>query len=137
MFHQKWKKISKFMVLTFLENALNLDIFTHVPLPHSTISPKFLSSHPMQSDSSQFHKQHFFENLFSPTAEKGEENYFIRIQSENMKMTQNIRLFMFCMICNICHIIWCQFYCLSFWNHDTLILKLHQKKYSFLNGVTA
>ena len=26
--------------------------------------------------------------------------YFIKIQSENMKMTLNIRLFIFCMICN-------------------------------------
>ena len=26
--------------------------------------------------------------------------FFIRIQSENMKMTWNIRLFVFCMICN-------------------------------------
>ena len=41
-------KISKFMVLTFLENALTLSIFTHVLPPHSKRSPKLLSIHPRQ-----------------------------------------------------------------------------------------
>ena len=45
---------------------------------------------------------HFFENLFPPTAEKsgGIMIYFIIIQSENMKMTWDINLFIFCMICH-------------------------------------
>ena len=45
---------------------------------------------------------HFFENLF-PLQQKGVEEtsiFFIKIQSENIKMTGNIRFFMFCMICN-------------------------------------
>ena len=50
----------------------------------------------------------FFEDLFSPTAKsKGMEETmicFIKIQSENMKMTWNISLFIFCMIyiCSKC-----------------------------------
>ena len=43
----------------------------------------------------------FFENL-SPKTEGVEEAmiWSIKIQSENMKMTWNISLFTFCMICN-------------------------------------
>ena len=44
------------MVFAFLENALNLDIFTHAPVPHS-----------------KFHAE-FYENLF-PQDERGGENY--------------------------------------------------------------
>ena len=44
------------MVFTFLENALNLAIFTHVPVPHSKFQVEF------------------FENLFPPKAESGREN---------------------------------------------------------------
>ena len=43
------KKV-KFMVFTFLENALNLGIFTHVPVSHSKLQAEI------------------FENLFPPTA---------------------------------------------------------------------
>ena len=35
MFHQVREKFSEFMVFTFLENALNLHIFTHALIPHS------------------------------------------------------------------------------------------------------
>ena len=66
----------KFMVFTFLENAMNLAIFTHVP-PHSKLVPKFLSSHPRQ--------KHFFENLFPPTAERGGGNYDLLYQNSNTK----------------------------------------------------
>ena len=47
----------KFMVFTFLEITLNLRIFTHAPVPHSELHAEFV------------------ENLFSPTAERGGENY--------------------------------------------------------------
>ena len=73
------------MVFTFLENTLNLGIFIHAcPFPHSKLQADFL------------------ENLFLQTAERVGENYdcFIKIQSENMKMTWNIKLFTFCMISN-------------------------------------
>ena len=73
----------KFMVFTFLENALNLGIFTHAPVLHSKLQVEF------------------FENLFEK--QKGVEKTiicFIKIQTEIMTMTWNVRLFMFYMICN-------------------------------------
>ena len=95
-------KIFKFMVFTFLENALNLVIFTQVP-PHSKLAPKFLSSHPRQKEITCFPREHFFKNLFPTTAERVQETMicFIKIQSENMMITWGIiRLFIFCMTCN-------------------------------------
>ena len=78
-------KIFQFMVFT-LENALNLCIFTHCSVPHSKLQIQFL------------------ENLFSPrTKNKGVEETkicVIKNQLENMKMTWNISLFIFCMIYN-------------------------------------
>ena len=47
----------KFMMFIFIENALNLCIFTHAPVPHSN------------------HQAEFYENLFPPTVESGGENY--------------------------------------------------------------
>ena len=46
--------------------------------------------------------QHFFKDLFPPTAQWVEETMicFIKIQPENMILTWNITLFIFCMICN-------------------------------------
>ena len=68
------------------ENALNLLIFSHASVPQSTPQVQY------------------FENLFSPRAKNQliEENmiFFIKFQSENMKMTWNNSLFIFCMICN-------------------------------------
>ena len=65
---------------------LNLCIFTHAPVLHSKLQVQF------------------FENLFPPRAKnKGVEETmicFIKIQSENMKMTWNISLFICCMIYN-------------------------------------
>ena len=55
------------MVFTFLENALNLDIFTHEPVPHSKLLAEF------------------FENLFPPTAERGGENYDLLYQNSIRK----------------------------------------------------
>ena len=42
-------KIFKFMEFTFLENALIPVIFIHAP-PHSKLTPKYLSSCPMQKE---------------------------------------------------------------------------------------
>ena len=78
-------KNSQFMMFT-LENELNLCIFTHTPVLHSKL------------------QVHFSENLFPARAKnKGVEETmicFIIIQSENMKMTWNISLFICCMIYN-------------------------------------
>ena len=51
------------MVFTFLENALNLGIFTHAAVPHSNIHAECS------------------ETLFSPTAERGGENYHLLYQN--------------------------------------------------------
>ena len=67
------------MVFIFLENALNLDIFTHALVPHSKLQAECF-----------------------PKQQKGVEKTticFIKIQSENMELTWNIRLFIFC-TCN-------------------------------------
>ena len=95
-------KIFKFMVFSFLENALNLGIFTHAFPPHSKLSPKFLSSHPRQREINHSPRLQFFENPFLQQQKGVEETMisFIRIQSENMKMTWNSKLFIFCMMCN-------------------------------------
>ena len=57
IFHHVWKKISKFMVFTFIENAVNPGIFTHDPAPHSKFQAEF------------------FENLFLLTVKMGGVNY--------------------------------------------------------------
>ena len=65
-----------------LRKSLNLCFFTHTPVPHSKLLVEF------------------FENLFSQR-QKGLEEAMIcsvKILSENMKMTSNIRLFSFGMI---------------------------------------
>ena len=41
MFHHAWEKFFNFMVFTFLENALNLWIFTHAPVPPSKLQVEF------------------------------------------------------------------------------------------------
>ena len=51
--------------------SLNLVFFTYVP-HHSKLAPEFLSSHPRQAKKISLSlRQHFFKNLFSPTAERG------------------------------------------------------------------
>ena len=67
----------QFMVLT-LENELNLCIFTHAPVIHSKLQVQF------------------FENLFPPKGQEqrgGRQLCFIKVRSENMKMTWNISLY--------------------------------------------
>ena len=81
-------KIFQFIVFTFLENALNLLIFFHAPVPQSKLQVEF------------------FENLFPPRQKGWRKLWFafIKIQSENIKMTWKINLFklfyFFCMICS-------------------------------------
>ena len=57
----------KFIVFTFLENALNIGIFIHAPVPHTK------------------RQAEFFENLFPPTAERGGENYDLLYQNSIRK----------------------------------------------------
>ena len=65
-------KIFEFMVFTFLKNVLNLGIFTHAPVAHSKLQAEF------------------FENLFSPTAERGGENYDLLYQNSVRKYENNL-----------------------------------------------
>ena len=67
IFHHVWEKILKFVAFTFLESALNLGIFTHVPVPKSKLQGEF------------------FENLFPPTAGRGGENYDLLYQNSIKK----------------------------------------------------
>ena len=77
-------KIFKLIVFTFLENLLNQGIFTHVP-PHSKLASKFLSLHPRQKEITHLPRQHFFENLFPPTAERSGGNYDLFYQNSIRK----------------------------------------------------
>ena len=72
------------MVFTFLENALNLGIFTHVP-PHLKLIPKFLSSHTRQKEVTDCPRQHYFEKLIAPTEERGGRNYDLFYQNSIRK----------------------------------------------------
>ena len=95
MFHPGFGKIFKFLVFAFAENALNLDNFTHVPLPSQKFPPKILSSPTMQE-----------EIIHSPGQKGMEETVicFIKIQSKKMKITLNIKIFIFCMICDFSNV---------------------------------
>ena len=61
------------MVFTFLENALNLGIFTHGPVPHSELQGEY------------------FENQFRPTAERLIENYDLLYQNSIRKYADNLK----------------------------------------------
>ena len=65
--------------------SLNLCFFTHAPVSHSKVLVEF------------------FENLLPPRQKDWEKAMIcsIKIQSENMKMTWNITLFLFGMIATI------------------------------------
>ena len=60
------------MLFTLLENALNLGIFTHAPVPRLKLLTKF------------------FENLFPPTAERGGENYDLLYQNSIVKYEDDL-----------------------------------------------
>ena len=102
IFHHVWE-IFKVMKFTFLENALLRGIFTHAS-PLSKLALKFLSSRPRQTEApcliptgsilSKFcfsHQQTGVEEIMI---------CYIKIQSENMRMTWNIRFLIFSLICN-------------------------------------
>ena len=57
IFHHAFGKHFKFIVFTFLENALNLGSFTRAPVSQLKLQAEF------------------FENVFLPSAESGREKY--------------------------------------------------------------
>ena len=86
-------KLFKFMLFAFLENALamNLGIFIHTLFP-------------TQNSRQNSQQKRLEKTMIS----------FVKIQSENMKITWSFNLFIFCMACNgfyslvndIYHIVW-------------------------------
>ena len=95
-------KIFKFMEFTFLENALVLGIFTHAP-PYPKLDPKYLSSRPRQQEITHSPRLSILLKICFPQQQKEVEEtmiFYIKVQSENMKITWNISFFIFCMICN-------------------------------------
>ena len=87
---QPWVgKILKFMEFTFLVNALIRGIFTYAP-SHSKLAPKFLSQRLMQKEFTHSPRQHSFENLFPPTAERGGGNYDFLYQNSVRKYEDDL-----------------------------------------------
>ena len=73
-------KISKFLVFTFLENALNPGISTHVPLPNSKLSPQKFPQAAL-----------FSENLFPSIAERRAGNYDLFYQNSIRKYEDELK----------------------------------------------
>ena len=73
IFRHVWENfLFKLMVFIFLENALNLGMFTHSFVPHPKLQAEF------------------FENLFPQTAERGGENYDLLYQSSIRKYEDDL-----------------------------------------------
>ena len=69
-------KIFKFMEHTFLENAMIRGIFAHAPpSPLQTCFQVLIITPYRQKGITHSTRQHSFENLFSPTVERGGGNY--------------------------------------------------------------
>ena len=83
-------EIFKSIKLTFLEDALIRGIFTHV-CPHSKLSPNILSSRPRQKEITHSSRQHSFENVFPPTAERGGENYDLLYQNSARQYKDDLK----------------------------------------------
>ena len=99
----------KCMVLTFLENTLNLGIFSHTTTPSPTLNyPSSSYHHTLSRNKLIMPLGSIFLKYFTQTQAEADETMvcFIRIKSENMKMTSNFRLFRFCMICSFFQIWW-------------------------------
>ena len=63
--------------------------FTHAPL-HSYLAPNFLSSRRRQKEITLSPRQHSSENLFPPTAERGEGNYDLLYQNSVRKYEDDL-----------------------------------------------
>ena len=71
VFHHVWETFLKFIVFTFLKNALNLGIITHVRSPCKTPG-------------------RIFGNLFPPTAAKVGENFNLLYQNSIRKCEDDL-----------------------------------------------
>ena len=100
---QPWLgKIFKFMVFTFLENALNLGNYIHANSPFKTL-PQVLFIIPSQTNGDySFPLDSVFTKICFPQQQKSVEDTmicFIKIKSGKINITWNIGSFIFCMIC--------------------------------------
>ena len=59
-------------------------------LPTQAAPFKFLSSHPRQKETSHSPRQHSFENLFPPTAERGGGNYVLPYEKSIRKYEDDL-----------------------------------------------
>ena len=99
----------KCMVLTFLENTLNLGIFIHTTTLSLNLNyPPSSYLHTLSRNKLIMPLGSVFFKYFTQTHVEADETMvcFIKIKSEKMKMTSNIRLFRFCMICTFFQIWW-------------------------------
>lgn len=71
MYKPPWLgKIFKFTVFKFLENAMNVEMFTDALSFCKKFSPKFLLLPLRHKEITYSHRERFIENLFSLKAEK-------------------------------------------------------------------
>ena len=82
------------MEFTFLEHALIQDIFTNTP-PNSKHAPKFLSSCPRQKKITHSLRQHSFENLFQPKAERSGGNDDLIYQNSTRRYEVDLEHYVF------------------------------------------
>ena len=80
------------MVFTFLENALNLGIFTHALFPPSPLKTyhNILIITPSAEGNFSFPRQYFFKNLFLPTVERGGGSYGLFYQNSIRKYEDDL-----------------------------------------------
>ena len=59
-------------------------------IPHSKLAFKFLSSNPRQKEITRYSRQHSFENVFLPTAERGGKDYDMLYQNSLRKYEDDL-----------------------------------------------
>ena len=93
------------MMFTFLENALNLSIFTQAtsPLPLvKTLPPLLIITSPTEDTGELliFTRQHFFENLFLPAAGRGGKDHDLLYQNSGRKYEDDLENYVLITITN-------------------------------------
>ena len=94
--------VELFLKLVYIPTCVGQIYGVHIPrkciefkhfcsyLSRSKLAPKFLSSHPRQKEITHSPREHFFENLFPPTAERGGGNYDLLNQNSIRKYEDNL-----------------------------------------------
>ena len=119
-------KIFKFMVFKFLENALNLDIFTYALLLPVKIPTKVLITTFWAQENYSFPLAAFLRNICLPQQLKENGiNYYLLYQNPIRKYKDDLENYflwfvifqmwwLHSFVSNIYHIVWYWFYCQSF-----------------------